>query len=115
MIVLPFGLRSLRLLVASLVLALAPMASLSADPSAELDELVVGLAPPVSKPAIKQIDDLGRRLLALRSYLRSSSSLADRWSWTEQEIEEFQGSPEQLALLNEVAAIEAHFSRENPG
>lgn len=115
MIVLPFGLRGLRLLAASLALALAPMASLSAEPSADLAELAVGLAPPVSKPAIKQIDDLGRRLLALRSYLRSSSNLADRWSWTEQEIEEFQGSPEQLALLNEVAAIKAHFSRENPG
>lgn len=115
MIVLPFGLRGFRLLAASSALSLVPMASLSAEPSAELDQLVVDLAPPVSKPAIAQIDDLGRRLLALRSYLRSRSSLADRWSWTEQEIEEFQGSPEQLALLNEVAAIEAHFSRENPG
>ncbi|SON57836.1 hypothetical protein HDIA_4295 [Hartmannibacter diazotrophicus] len=73
------------------------------------------LAPPQAVEALEQIPDPGRRLLALRSYLRTGSDLAARWSWTEEEIEAFQGSDDQRALLAEVAAIADHFARANPG
>ena len=73
------------------------------------------LAPPPANEALAQIPDTGRKLLALRSYVRAGSTLAERWSWTEEEIKAFQGSDEQLALLAEVAAVSAHFAEANPG
>nr|WP_298897877.1 hypothetical protein [uncultured Altererythrobacter sp.] len=96
-------------------LLLAPATSYAEEPRPDLDELTVQIAPQISKQAIAQIDDVGRRLLALRSYLRASATLSDRWSWTEQEIAEFQGSPEQIALLSEVQLIRDHFASHNPG
>jgi len=44
---------------------------------------------------LAQLDGSGRQLLALRSYLRSAPCLAERWSWTQEQIEAFEGSPEQ--------------------
>lgn len=73
------------------------------------------LAPPPADEALADIPDLGRKLLALRSYIRARSYISDRWSWTEQEIRDFQGSEEQKALLAEVAAVSAHFAQTNPG
>jgi hypothetical protein len=73
------------------------------------------LAPPPSGVALAQIPDPGRKLLALRSYLRSGAKIADRWSWTAERIKTFEGSPEQQALLAEIAAVNAHFSTANPG
>ena len=80
-----------------------------------LAERLAKLAPPPSNEALAEIPDLGRKLLALRSYVRAGSKLADRWSWTEEEIKAFQGSAEQQALLAEVAAVSAHFAQANPG
>ena len=83
-----------------------------ADP--ELD-IMLQIAPPPSGQALLQIPDPGRRLLALRSYVRAGRTLEDRWSWTSSEIEAFQGSEEQLALLAAVAAVGDHFAEANPG
>ncbi|WP_162918470.1 hypothetical protein [Taklimakanibacter deserti] len=38
-----------------------------------------------------------------------------RWSWTDEQIKAFQASAEQKALLDEVAAVNAHFAQANPG
>ena len=73
------------------------------------------LAPPPSDQALKQIPDPGRKLLALRSYVRYGAKIADRWSWTEEQIKAFQGSPEQQALLADIAAVNEHFKAANPG
>ena len=43
---------------------------------------------------LPRIPDLGRRLLALRSYLRAGPTLPERWSWSELEICEFERTPE---------------------
>jgi hypothetical protein len=51
---------------------------------------------------LTQLDGTGRRLLALRSYLRSAPHLAERWSWTQEQIDAFEGSPEQLDLQQEI-------------
>jgi hypothetical protein len=80
-----------------------------------LEQIMAELAPPPSDQALNQIPDLGRRLLALRVYLRTGSRLALRWSWTDEEIKAFQASAEQQALLDEVAAVSAHFAKANPG
>jgi hypothetical protein len=64
---------------------------------------------------LERIDGTGRRLLALRSYLRSREHLAERWSWTQDQITAFEGSPEHRALQAEVERVREAFTRENPG
>lgn len=65
--------------------------------------------------ALERIDDAGRRLLALRAYLRSSHSLAERWSWTEEQVLAFEGSAEQAELQREIERVRAEFVAANPG
>ena len=86
-----------------------------AEDAVSLDAVLVKLAPPPSGKALTQIPDLGRKLLALRSYVRYGAKIADRWSWTDEQIKAFEGSPEQQALLAEIAAVEKHFRAANPG
>ena len=86
-----------------------------ADDDGRLARLIPELAPPPANEALVQIPDTGRKLLALRSYVRAGSNLAKRWSWTDDEIEAFKGSTEQQALLAEIAAVNAHFAEANPG
>ena len=61
------------------------------------------------------LDGTGRQLLALRSYLRSGPQLAERWSWTQEQIEAFEGSPEQRDLAREIDRIRTAFVTANPG
>ena len=65
--------------------------------------------------ALGRIDGTGRRLLALRSYLRSRTHLADRWSWTSEQIAAYEGTAEHGELLQEIERVRAAFVRENPG
>lgn len=83
--------------------------------TAPLDALAAALAPPPSGEALTQIPDPGRKLLALRSYLRFGKGLAERWSWSAAEVKAFDGTPEHKALLAEIAAVSAHFKAANPG
>ena len=62
-----------------------------------------------------RIPDLGRRLLALRSYLRAGSTLPERWSWSEQEIREFEQSQEFCDAQAEVDRVVAAFAAAYPG
>jgi hypothetical protein len=62
-----------------------------------------------------QIPSPERRLLALRSYLRVSGSLAGRWSWSQQRISAYPATPEGKAAATEVAAVRAAFAAANPG
>jgi hypothetical protein len=64
---------------------------------------------------LAKIDGPGRQLLALRSYLRSASRLAERWSWTQEQIEAFEGSPEQRDLQQEIDRVRTAFVAANPG
>ncbi len=65
--------------------------------------------------ALQCMDGPGRRLLAARSYLRSASHLAERWSWSQQQIDAYQGSPEQALLEAEIERVRAAFEAANPG
>jgi hypothetical protein len=80
-----------------------------------LEQIIAELAPSPSDQALNQIPDLGRKLLALRIYLRTGSRLAPRWSWTDDQIKAFQASAEHQALVDEIAAVSAHFAKANPG
>lgn len=64
---------------------------------------------------VGRIDGEGRQLLALRSYLRASNSIAARWSWTQKQIETYRQSAEYEALLAEIERIRARFEADNPG
>ncbi len=86
-----------------------------ANPDGRMDALIADLTPAIAEGAIRDIEEPARKLLALRSYLRAGKGLSDRWSWTEEEIAAFQGSPEQAALLEEIDRIKTHFAEQNPG
>jgi len=65
--------------------------------------------------SLSHIGGTGRRLLALRSYLRSSDRLAERWSWSQEQISAYEGSPEHRDLLTEIEKVREAFARSNPG
>ncbi len=100
-------------MLAALVVVLAGKAV--AEDAVSLDAVLAKLAPPPSGEALTHIPDPGRKLLALRSYVRYGAKIADRWSWTEEQTKAFEGSPEQQALLAEIAAVKEHFRAANPG
>jgi hypothetical protein len=84
-----------------------PLPSHVASISAQLDPRVA--------QTVAKLDGTGRQLLALRSYLRSGSHLAERWSWTQERIEAFEGSPEQRNLQQEIDRVRTAFVAANPG
>ncbi len=65
--------------------------------------------------ALDRIEGLGPRLLAARSYLRSTARLPERWSWTQEQIDAYQGSPAQALLVAEIARVREVFEAGNPG
>ena len=75
--------------------------------AARLDPRVAG--------TLARIPDLGARLLALRSYLRAGSTLPQRWSWTEQEIRDFEQSQEYCDAHVELDRVVAAFASAHPG
>jgi hypothetical protein len=89
--------------------------TLLAEEAAMTVEAILALAPPPSDEALARIPDQGRKLLALRSYLRVGPALAERWSWTDAEIKAFEASDEKKKLLAEIDAVKAHFKAANPG
>ena len=79
-----------------------------------IEELAAEQDPRVAD-ALGRIDGTGRRLLALRSYVRGEAHLADRWSWTSEQIAAYEGSAEHAELQQEIARVTDEFARENPG
>jgi hypothetical protein len=65
--------------------------------------------------ALERIPDLGRRLLALRSYLRAGSTLAGRWSWSEEQIRDFAQSQEFCDAQRELDRVVTAFAAAFPG
>jgi hypothetical protein len=97
------------------LLGIGPAGQAVADQASSWDPVLAKLAPQPSLQALTRIPDLGRKLLALRSYIRQTASIADRWSWTEEQIKAFQESPEHRALQAEITAVNEHFKAANPG
>jgi len=111
------------LLAGLLATGIAAPAACAADaPAVNADEILErliadsgrGLDPRVAGSLIR-IDGTGRRLLALRSYLRSGDHIGERWSWSERLIAAYTGSPEHRELLGEVEKVRIAFARANPG
>jgi hypothetical protein len=73
-----------------------------------------GLEPRVID-ALRLISSPDRRLLALHSYVRANDSLAERWSWSQQQISTYPSTPEGKAAASEIDAVSAAFAAANPG
>ena len=105
-----------RLACAALAAAFVPLAALPGHAGeAELDSLLSELAPPPSDQALAQIPEFGRKLLALRSYVRYGERIKTRWSWTDEQVAAFKASEAHTALKAEIATINEHFKAANPG
>jgi len=112
--------RALTVLL-SVALSAAPFistAAVQADVAEPLDGYVAAIAAeldPHVADALARIDGAGRRLLALRSYLRSSTHLAERWSWTQEQMTAYQQSSEHHELQEAIDRVNASFMSANPG
>src|SRR5262245_32624353 len=101
---------SAPILILVFVAAISPCIAESPDTD-PLVKVYAELVPMPANQALSEIPDLGRKLLALRNYLRAGTRLVKRWSWTKEDIKAFQTSKEQQLLLDEVAAVSAHFAQ----
>lgn len=68
-----------------------------------------------ARSTLDRIDGQGRRLLALRAYLRAGATLPQRWSWTAAEIDAWHDSPPQRALEADIDRVRRAFERSNAG
>jgi hypothetical protein len=103
-------------LAATAFMVLASIVAAPGDDVAahQVAALAAQMDPRVAQTLVR-LDGTGRQLLALRSYLRSASHLAERWSWTQEQIAAFEGSAEQRNLRHEIDQVRAAFTRDNPG
>ena len=76
--------------------------------------VAAGLDPRVSG-ALARIPETGPRLLALRSYLRAGDTLTGRWSWTAEQIREYEASEEFRDAQAELDRVIAAFAEAFPG
>ena len=86
-----------------------------ADPLPAYVTCISAQMDPRPAEAISRIAGTGRQLLALRSYLRAGAHLPERWSWSQEQIAAFEGSPEQRDLQLEIERVRAAFVARNPG
>jgi hypothetical protein len=107
-------------MIAGLLLG-ATAASLASAVAPHADRLpsyitsISGQLDPRVGQTLAQFDGTGRQLLALRSYVRGASHLTERWSWTQEQIEAFEGSAEQRELQQEIDRVRTAFVAANPG
>jgi hypothetical protein len=97
------------------VLLLPAVAAASSDAVRKYVDTLNASLPEPARTTLTKIGGLPRQALAARSYLRAGDELRSRWSWTEQQMQEFEGSEEQRRLLTSIAAVTAQFEAENPG
>jgi hypothetical protein len=90
----------------------------SAEPGGKLEAyvraVVAGLAPE-QREALGRVEGEGRRLLALRGYLRTGREVDSRWAWSRERIESYERSPEYAAALAEIGKVRSEFEAANPG
>jgi hypothetical protein len=99
------------------ILALAGLASMAAaaPPLDHAAEALTRELNPRAREALARIPDPGRRLLALRGYLRAGPQLPDRWSWSDAEAATWAASPGKLDLDVAIADVRCAFESANPG
>jgi hypothetical protein len=73
-----------------------------------------GLEPRVID-ALRRISSADRRLLALSAYLRAGGTLAERWSWSQEQLSNYPSTAEGKAASADIDAVVAAFAAANPG
>ena len=107
--------RAVPNLVALLCVLVGSASADAVDPLAPwVDAIAARLDPRVSE-GLASIDGSDRRLLALRSYLRSGRQLGEHWSWTEAEIEAYRQTRGYRELQDEIERVRSAFAAANPG
>ena len=56
-----------------------------------------------------------RQLLALRAYLRAGTSLAQRWSWSQEQLSLYPSTPEGKTAMADLDVVLSSFAAANPG
>jgi hypothetical protein len=65
--------------------------------------------------ALMGIDEMPRRVLALKYYLRRAGDVRSSWAWTPKQIMRYKGSMEYVRAVSEVEKVKAKFAELNPG
>jgi hypothetical protein len=108
-------------MVAALIISIAPAAPSQAGEGASTslqEEWAVQASQGLESRVIdtlQRISSADRRLLALRTYLRAGDTLADRWSWPEQQLTAYPDTAEGKAAAADIDAVAAAFGAANPG
>lgn len=102
------------MMAGALVTAWTP-ASASSDAIAAYATAAAETLPDPVRQVLQSVKGEPRKMLATRAYLRADKALLSRWSWSEQQIADYQASVEYKALLNAVAAVNDRFAARNPG
>ena len=96
----------------------SPATTAAAEAGDKLETYVravaAGLAPE-QREALGRVEGEGRRLLALRGYLRAGGDVSSRWAWSRAHIESYERSPEYAAALAEIGNVRRAFEEANPG
>ena len=109
--------RRLLCLLAIALCSPAAHADVATD-AAAIEALALGIAAKTDArvaAVLPRIEGAGSKLLALRSYLRSGGRLAERWSWSQEQIAAYEGSTEQHELNAEIQRVREAFEHSNPG
>jgi hypothetical protein len=108
-------------IAAALIISTGPASQAHADEGAStaLQEKWAAQASQNLEPrvidALQRISSADRRLLALRAYLRAGDTLAERWSWSEQQLAAYPDTAEGKAASADIDAVAAAFAAANPG
>lgn len=90
----------------------------AAEPGGKLEAYVraagAGL-PQEQREALNRVEGEGRRMLALRGYLRAGAGAVARWAWSRERIESYEKSAEYAAALAEIERVRRAFEGANPG
>jgi hypothetical protein len=90
----------------------------SPEPGGRLEAYVRAASaalPTEQREALGRVEGEGRRLLALRGYLRAGAGAAARWAWSREQIESYEKSAEYAAALSEIERVRRAFEGANPG
>jgi hypothetical protein len=103
-----------RLAVAAVLSIDAAMAASEAQQQTWVQQASADL-PPRAVATLQRIAGSDRRLLAVRAYLRAGSTLDERWSWSQQQLDAYPSTPEARAAAADIDAVIAAFAAANPG
>jgi hypothetical protein len=70
---------------------------------------------PRVRGALLGIDEMPRRILALKYYVRKTGDVRSSWTWTPKQIMRYKRSMDYLRAVAEVEKVKAKFSELNPG